>query len=141
MTVNPGPATRPCPHCGDQIAVSATQCPSCAEQVSPLVVGQPVAGPLAPGPAATQGAQEKAGGTAVLLDFILPGAGHLYGSAGKRGTAILVVNIICGIITSLLFAAQPPLAIPTFLVQIVLWIVGIRSTSRVLTDDARAATS
>jgi hypothetical protein len=82
-------------------------------------------------------AGEKIPGTALLLNFLLPGAGHLYGSGGKRGTAVLVVNLICGVITAALFAAAPPFAIPTFLVQLILWIQSM-SYARAVTEGRLA---
>jgi hypothetical protein len=65
----------------------------------------------------------KAEGTAQLLDFFLPGAGHIYGTAGEKGVGLLVANILCAITV--------PFVYVTFIVNIILWIYALATATSV----------
>ena len=134
MPVDRPTSIRTCPHCGDPLPLSAARCPSRAETVAQGMASPPQsvfgAPPLPVGPVSG----EKSGGTAVLLDFLLPGVGHLYGSGGSRGTGLLVASIILGVLSAALFATLPPLVLGTGLFQIVIWIQAMATAGSVVKE-------
>lgn len=66
---------------------------------------------------------EKKTGVTLLLNFLLPGVGHLYASNGESGVGILIANIVCGLLTPFLY-------LPIF-VCLVLWIVAMAQSGSV----------
>lgn len=68
----------------------------------------------------------KSSGIALLLNFLLPGAGHLYASGGSKGVALLIVNIV----VALLF----PVVYFTILINIGIWIYAMATSSSVTAE-------
>jgi hypothetical protein len=62
-------------------------------------------------------------GTALFLDFLLPGAGHIYGSRGQRGIALLVANLVCGMTVPFIYV--------TFIINLILWIYALATATSV----------
>jgi hypothetical protein len=62
-------------------------------------------------------------GTALLLDFLLPGAGHIYGSRGQKGIGLLVCNLVCGMTV--------PFVYVTFIINVILWIYALATATSV----------
>jgi TM2 domain-containing membrane protein YozV len=79
-----------CPKCGAQVAEGTSFCSSCGTNLAqppPVYPNYPPSGSTPYNPAYYQ---QKSGALAVVLAFIIPGAGHLYAGKIIRGIVFMV---------------------------------------------------
>lgn len=90
-----------CPRCGVQLAEGSTYCTSCGANLAQPPPVYPSNPPYGPAPYNPVFYQQKSGVLALVLAFIIPGAGHLYAGKFIRGIIFMASFYGLGILTFL----------------------------------------
>ncbi len=70
-------------------------------------------------------APPKSAGVTFILNFLIPGAGHVYASGGEKW-GLLAMNIVCAVLA--------PLVYVTLIGNVVIWLVAMASSASVTAE-------